>query len=209
MKFPKVHQVYPVNWKFIYSLLEHTLVHTHTHKHQTSRWESLTLHAGHHSAMVAVGGMPVWQAARGLSLPGNGHRYPYRGLSHLSLPLSFPWVLAYPLRALILPRWRGSPGGRVCFASCRAQLEPLPLLSFLSFLSLLSPVTAPCLRQPRPPNGLFWENSSGCWLLYFIRLLMALLSGPWGPSVASCGEVRGGRGPWSPCEVWEAAPREL
>ncbi len=82
-------------------------------------------------------------------------------------------------------------GGRVCFAFCRAQLEPLPLLSFLSFLSLLSPVTAPCLRQPRPPNGLFWENNSGCWLLYFIRLLMALLSGPWGPSVASCGEVRG------------------
>lgn len=57
---------------------------------QRVHWVSNTLHAGHHSAMVAVGGMPVWQAARGLSLPGNGHCYAYRGLSHLSLPLSFP-----------------------------------------------------------------------------------------------------------------------
>ncbi len=142
MKFPKVHQVYPVNWKCIYSLLEHTLVHTHTHKHQTSRWESLTLHAGHHSAMVAVGGMPVWQAARGLSLPGNGHRYPYRGLSHLSLPLSFPWVLACPLRALILPRWRGSPRGQglLCLLKSTARTAS----TFVVSLVPLAPLPSNC-----------------------------------------------------------------
>lgn len=51
--------------------------------------------------------------------------------------------------------------GRVCLLPCMAQLPP----------------AGPDLRLPSPPKGLFWERSSGCcWLLYFSKLFMALLS---------------------------------